>query len=138
MRVNTSGTLNTEMLKYVVKFESRLQNKRTLEYDQLFMRGTIDSCKVQEGVIGNFIVKLIVDRLDKYSNYKFECPQKTGFYHVTNFPIVENFDDLPPFVAALLGESRRSKHSGTIMAKFRGIPKPVLLAYAEAYASYVS
>lgn len=136
MRLNSSGTLMVEILKYVVKFDLKLQNNKSMEYDQPFLKGTFDSCRVQRGVLGNIVVKIIVSQIEKYSNYKFECPQKTGFYYATNYPIVENFDNLPPFLVAFMGEPRTAKVSASVRAKFRGVQKAVLLVSSEALVTY--
>lgn len=51
------------------------------------LRGTIDVCNVQKATFGNFVIKLIVENLETYSNYKFQCPVKKGYIYVYNLGI---------------------------------------------------
>jgi len=131
-RVNCSGRLNKGFDRYVLKFDIKGRNKQSGEYDQKFMRGTIDSCNIQKGMIGNFILQMVIDRIDKYSNYRFECPQKVGFYYVYDFPVFETFENMP----ALVRESWEGKISSTIRIKVRGRKSSVLLFSSDIYGAY--
>jgi len=51
------------------------------------IHGSIDTCKVQQGILGNFVVKMIQTAIDKYSNYRFKCALKKGFYYAYNFKL---------------------------------------------------
>lgn len=138
MRMNISGTTKIEVLKFMISFEVNIQNKKTLEFDQPLLKGSVDSCKLQNGVLGNFIVKIMMNRLHKYSNYKFECPQKPGIYHLSNYPLLEDSDKFPLFVEPLLGQSNKGKLKTVLRGKIARTKTPVVFYSGELIASYVA
>lgn len=79
-------------------------NKKRNEYDREIFKGQIDVCKASQGIVGNFITKLVSDNLDEHSNFRFQCPTKAGFYYFTDFPAISE-NALPPFMAKHLFEN---------------------------------
>lgn len=63
------------------------QNNQNNKDNEQTLRGTIDVCNVQKATFGNFIIKLIVENFETYSNYKFQCPVKKGSLYVYNLGI---------------------------------------------------
>jgi Protein of unknown function (DUF1091) len=63
--------------------------KRSQEYSNEFLRGQVDSCQIQKEIISNYFVKAIAESLKEYSNYRFPCPHKKGFYYAFNFPVYD-------------------------------------------------
>lgn len=86
-RVNISGMIEIPFSKIKITGEIKSKSLTSKVYDNLIWRQNMDTCNVQKGVIGNFILKAIIDNIHDCSNYKFECPQPTGFFYVANFPI---------------------------------------------------
>lgn len=96
--MNMSFRVLKDVNKAVVwtSIKAQNSNKRN-EYDREIFKGQIDVCKASQGIIGNFITKLVSDNLAEHSNFRFKCPTKAGFYYFSNFPtITENA--LPPFM----------------------------------------
>jgi len=85
-RINYTTTLLVDLARNLVIFSiapPENQNPNNV------VQGNFDPCKVSKGVLGGFVVKMIQDSLDKYSNYKFGCGMKKGIYYGANF----NVDD---------------------------------------------
>jgi len=55
----------------------------------LSIEGKVDTCKIEKGIFGSFIVKIAQDSLAKYSNMKFLCKMPKGFYYCSNLKIDE-------------------------------------------------
>lgn len=55
------------------------------------LKAAINVCDIKKGMFGNFIVKIVQESLRKYSNWMFECPQKTGHYYAYNFEVFDNY-----------------------------------------------
>lgn len=47
----------------------------------------LDTCKISKGIFGNFIINMIADQLEEFSNFRFQCPQRPGYYYCANFPL---------------------------------------------------
>lgn len=93
-RVNLSLTLNTDFFRTTNYLEFRFFADKASEISSRNgFKGTIDSCKVSKGVFGNFIIQMVANNIEKYSNYSFECTLKKGSYYVRNFPL--KFDNIP-------------------------------------------
>lgn len=84
--VNGSGTLLVDLKKismtFIIKTKSSPEKR---DYDKLLFQGNVDTCKISQGVIGNFIIKRIMtSALD--TNFHFDCPIKKGVYFLYNLP----------------------------------------------------
>ena len=42
----------------------------------LLVSNTFDLCKIAKGFVGNFAFQILFKDMDKFANFKFECPQK--------------------------------------------------------------
>lgn len=89
-RANLSGTLLSDLVRATALIIVKAGFEYSKDPEYTLVRATVDTCQIAKGVIGNFLVKMVTDQLDQYSNYKFECPQKQGYYHVTDFPAVDD------------------------------------------------
>lgn len=69
------------------------------DYNEVLLKGSMNFCNMAKGMRGNFIINMIMDNLKDFSNFQFSCPTKKGFYHYTDFPIV-NDKYLPHFLSA--------------------------------------
>ena len=52
-------------------------NSSTL-YDNEIFRANINLCKINDGVVGSFVIRWFMENFAKAANFKFECP----FYKV--------------------------------------------------------
>lgn len=96
-RFNFSSELLTDVIKSSALMSMKVKSSNNVkEYDKTVLNGQVDTCKVSRGVIGNFIVRMLVDQLKDHSNFKFVCPQDKGFYYVRNLPI--DLKNLPSFL----------------------------------------
>lgn len=82
------------MVHIIIKGQA---NKKLNSYDREIFKGQIDVCKASQGIVGNFITRMLSDNLGEHSNFKFSCPTKSGFYYFSNFPTL-NENALPPFM----------------------------------------
>ena len=111
---NATTNLNVPVLKILIYVTLKGKSVETNKvYDQVILKGVLDSCKLSQGIFGNFIAQFIVENLHKYSNIKIECPQKRGFYYVSNFPLES--DHIPRYI--FFGRNRKFEFSGTWKAK---------------------
>lgn len=87
-----------DVKRSMVHFTIKGQTIKKLDvYDREIFKGQIDACKASQGIVGNFITKMLTDNLGNHSNFKFMCPTKAGFYYFSNFPTL-NENSLPPFM----------------------------------------
>lgn len=82
-------------------------------YEKPIFSGNIDTCNVAKGTLGNFVISSLVERLKDRSNFTFSCPQKKGFYYVTNVKTIDG-DALPK---QLFGDTGHFESTTSIKAK---------------------
>lgn len=122
-----SAALKVELQKVIVTFESKIYKDPGIATNNF--QGNIDSCNVAKGTIGNFLVKALLKDQEKYTNYRYECPQKKGFYYWHSFPVPDD-TVLPPFIPKFYvlwnlevkGKGKTSKSAFKLLfrARFRG------------------
>lgn len=97
---NFTMKLLVEIKKSVYSFNLKVKtNESRKDYDIDVLSSSLDSCQVAKGVFGNFIIKFFMANLEKYSNFKIECPQKQGFFYAYNFPVPLDFKSyIPSFI----------------------------------------
>lgn len=89
--MNWTGTILTDVEKIVVAYEIRGKtDQQSTEYDKLHLKGTIDTCDMSKGPVGNLITKMGLTKPSKFTNFKLECPYKKGFYYAVNFPVPDD------------------------------------------------
>lgn len=86
---------------------------------------------ILQGIFGNFIIKVVSDNLEKYSNYRFDCPQKKGDFYVYNFPILDD-KNFPPF---LLRATGKVEVSSVIKAKIENVKQTVHMFTLKFYGA---
>jgi len=104
---NLTIDLTSDVYNIMVQGELNVKKANEIMYTPLF-KGSVDACDIQRGVIGALIYKLGNDMVEKYTNYKFGCPIKKGYYFARMFPVPEIEylrKGLPPFLTKLLNES---------------------------------
>lgn len=61
-----------KMLLSIVFAITRTENEKIIE--NVLMRTTLNTCKINEGNRGNFIVKMMMEEIDRTADFKFTCP----------------------------------------------------------------
>ena len=121
---NATGSLDVPALKILIYVTLKGKSIEALKvYDEVILKGVLDSCKLSQGIFGNFIAQFVVENLHKYSNIKIECPQKRGFYYVSNFPL--ETDHIPIYLNIF--RNRKFEFSLTMKVKLRDIKQLVYL-----------
>lgn len=69
-------------------------NEANREFDLVYMRCTIDSCKLSNG---NFLTKAVLDNFEKKSNLSIKCPMNASYYTGSNFNV--GYGSVPHFLA---------------------------------------
>jgi Protein of unknown function (DUF1091) len=73
----------------------RVRTGQSKDYDKVIIKTNVDTCSIQKGIVGSFLVKLVLEKIDLYTNFKFQCPQPKGFYHAYNLPINDALKFVP-------------------------------------------
>lgn len=104
---NSDGVLCVEMSgEFISQFSrttiymkgKKKSNPKSKSYDQEVISATVDACKIERGVRGNFLVKVILDQLQG-STFRFDCVAKMGPFNTGQ--LLPPRDDLVPYT--LLG-----------------------------------
>lgn len=82
-----TALLDKNISSFKVSLTIRVKSASERSYEKEVLKAIVNTCKVQNGIIGNFIVSIVKDRLEDYSNYKFECSLEKKLYYAQNFPI---------------------------------------------------
>lgn len=100
-RFNFTGKLLVTLRRMLVTFDVKRKSNETLKkYDVDILHSNVDTCNVAKGIIGNYVIKFILSGLEKYSNFRFECPQQKGYYYINNFPLPKSLQEyLPSFIS---------------------------------------
>lgn len=95
-RFNMSGRITSTLQNPTVTTSVKFKTSDGAEnYDKEILRTTVNYCKVSEGVLGNFLVRYVMDSLKDHSNFTVFCPFYAGFYYAENFPVPS--DKFMPF-----------------------------------------
>lgn len=98
MMHNVSGTLLVELRKMIITFTIRIKSSpKRQDFDLLVFQSNVDTCKVSQGVLGNFVIRSLISTL-KDTNFNFECPLKKGFFYLYNIPNVDT-SFFPAFIS---------------------------------------
>lgn len=85
--VNATADLKVDLVKIILDTCLKIKTDGEKEYNQVLYQGNVDLCQASKGIFANFIIRLVSDQLEQYSNYRFACPQKAQFMYATNFPV---------------------------------------------------
>lgn len=131
---NASGTLLVDLKKILIAFIIRVKSSpHRKEYDQLLFQGNVDTCKVSQGVLGNFLVKWFLSA-DQNSNFHFDCPMKKGFYYLYNLPNIDT-SFLPAFIPQ---KDREWEMTVTAKTKFAKVATASQLVVVKLYGESIS
>lgn len=78
--LNVSAETFIDLDKMIITFLFAIcKNEKDKNYENVLIRSTISSCKVNEGNRGNFMIKMAMAEFDQTADFKFTCP----FYKVS-------------------------------------------------------
>ena len=87
--------MDLERMSLTINIKEKSNELRS-EFDISVFQSRVDTCKIAQGVFGNYIIQGLMGLMENYSNFSLACPHKKGFYYAYNLP---SFDDsfLPTF-----------------------------------------
>lgn len=93
--LNLTFTQQHDITNYMVSMVARLMNDGK-NYDEVAFQSHINICNVAKGIMGSFVMKFLAMGSEQYSNFRYDCVQKKGFYYWYNFPVID-ISMVPPF-----------------------------------------
>lgn len=98
--INSTFVLKKDVSRVLLAFDlNGKSGPQAEDYDTRIFRVNIDTCS---WIVGSpfhvFIVKFIVDNIQQYSNFRFECPQRKQKFYVRNFPAPQFILDANIFI----------------------------------------
>lgn len=102
-RFNGTADLKVDVLRGLATGSIFMKSSTTKEYDRLIFKTHVDACNLKKGIIGSFVVQMILENLEKHSNLAIPCPLKKGFLYAANFP-VGDVSMIPRGIIGLSGE----------------------------------
>jgi Protein of unknown function (DUF1091) len=83
--LNMSAFFPVEFLKlvFIVKINNK-SSPKAKSYDQEIFSASFDTCKVEKGIFGNFIAKMMVEQMKDKSSFNFTCGYKSGPFYIKN------------------------------------------------------
>jgi hypothetical protein len=96
-----------------------------LHYNKEFYRGQIEPCQVQKNWFLNFFVKANAASFKEFSNYRFDCPHKKGFYYALKFPVIDFAKEFPLLAMTHANTSTEFEYSVIYSAKIQNKKKVV-------------
>lgn len=67
------------------------RDTKDTEYTNILLKTSVDICKISDGVLGNFLTKIVMENFRKSSNFEMKCPFETGNHTVTNLEVSDKF-----------------------------------------------
>lgn len=95
--VNMSAEATDVYSRAKIALLVKTQSAGSQEYDNVILKADADTCKIQQGVFGNYLIKFITDKLKLHSNIKFECVLPKGPIYIRNLSLNQKID-MPLFV----------------------------------------
>lgn len=73
--LNMSAETFVDLEKMVLSFVYAIgKNDNDKNYENIIMQSSLNSCKVNSGNRGNFIIKMVMDQFKQNSDFNFTCP----------------------------------------------------------------
>lgn len=88
-RVNFTSRLKVDIVRPAIFITISTRKSGSRVYDDVYYKGQVDLCKMQNGTFTNFIMKVVAIAIEKHSNFRFECRQEKKFVYITNLPAFE-------------------------------------------------
>lgn len=110
---NITVSVEYELKQVVVFFTFSVpKDKNDISYERVIIRTTTNLCKLIQGVVGDFFIKMFADNLRKSANFELKCPVTKGVYNFYNIQLDEKF--LPTY---LLDENLKYSILAKVMGK---------------------
>lgn len=135
-RINVTTLFKQQILSFKSTITIKSKGHEEKTYEKLIMKTTLDSCNIQKGVLGNFLIKTIVENLRNYSNFEFVCPQPVGFFYCYNFPVSVFGENLPRSIEILIGSKALFEVIVDIKAKMKKAKPLVQIATWKMYGKF--
>jgi len=91
-------------------------------FDNVILKTAANICKMGQGMLGEFISKMIMERIHESSDFRVECPFVKRTYRMTNFTLSDR--NLPTH---LISENLRFALTAKIMGKIASMKNIVHL-----------
>lgn len=76
--MNVSFTFNQDVSKLMVHFEFAIpKDKNDKNYGNVIIKSTVSVCKIAQGILSDFVVKMIMEDFHKFADFDIVCPMKT-------------------------------------------------------------
>lgn len=79
--------LKVDLIKIYLTSSLKFKIKDEREYGESIINGNFDVCKSTKSLIGNFMMRIFMDKLSESSNLKLNCPIKAQNYYAKNLPL---------------------------------------------------
>lgn len=67
------------------------RNDKDTEYTNVLLRTSVNVCKISDGILGNFLTKIVMENFRKSANFEMKCPFEVGNHTVTNLEVSDKF-----------------------------------------------
>lgn len=90
--LNFSVTSNVPIKKIMAAFSFSLpQHDKDEDYQNRVLQSSVNLCKLQDGVRGNFLTKMLMEDFDKSANFTLKCPLPAGNFNMKNLRITDTY-----------------------------------------------
>jgi Protein of unknown function (DUF1091) len=104
--INTTANLKDTFSKVKMFLTIKLRPENAKTFDFVLLDTYANICNIQKGTIGSFLIRIMMEQLVKYSNFKPECPQRAGFYYSYNFPVRVVSDYFPRSILGAIAKDK--------------------------------
>lgn len=90
--LNSSIDYSNDMSKQTIQFSFAVpKDKNDKNYENVIIKSNANLCKIGQGVMGDFIVRMAMEDFHKFADFNITCPFKKGHYTITNFEVPDKF-----------------------------------------------
>lgn len=108
------------------------KNPRNIEYDQQLLKRSVDICRLNEGIVSNYLLKPLFDSLGKNGNFMIKCPFGPAFYKLSKMKVD---DQIIPKV--LMSQDLHLYFESVIKVKMKG-GKKLIHAFTMSITGFVT
>jgi len=85
--------LQAFQLKISFSYSQKFDNE---DYQQELMKSTLNACKTAGSSMANFIIKIIMDKFAKHSDFELKCPFQKKTYKIIDLKIGSDIEKFIP------------------------------------------
>jgi Protein of unknown function (DUF1091) len=75
-----------DIFKILIQFEFNVQkDKNDRNYERQLIKTTVNVCKMSQGVLGDFLAKMIMENIHEFIDFEFKCPFKKVSWNILKF-----------------------------------------------------